>query len=506
MATNKRSHDALLRTLALPSEAYAALEKPTAQGAATRTMYADTSTLSDDSDGNENESHFVQAPLPLKSYNHLQLRAHLKTHYWLGHGRKILTAVISDPANMSKRHLFHVGPGPADDRSHYSFFQVYDVGPDGATERVDITDNQSMSENQNISQALKIWHTIRNIGQSASKKIVGRITIAREPAPILFGALHLTLHEYFDMDELFHHLVETEYSTAHMYRAFSTDEKHQKTFFFKFEYYTITGEDCKPMDWQLADTGDGPMPLSRCSAVVALMLNDDAPQRIKNMERRARSEYGWIQDLWSSWQVLQIECFPDWRATTDVFEDDHRYLNGPEAFLHALLAEFRDARKRYEEIYKHVTQLITPPLRFLFDAELRDQRLFDDESFTWTRRYFHAEQILGSVNDSIKSMIDSFEETFVDEVWGGKSKTLWPLREESPRNDVWKRRLRLLGLQFEREMKELRILQKKNNNSRHEIESLKEHLFSGSSINESRKSLELSRNIKLLTIVNIFFL
>jgi hypothetical protein len=108
-------------------------------------------------------------------------------------------------------------------------------------------------------------------------------------------------------------------------------------------------------------------------------------------------------------------------------------LNGPEAFLHALLTEYRDARKRYEEIYKRITHLITPPLGFLFNAELRDQRLFEDKTFTWTRRYFYAHQTLGNVNDSIKSMIDSFEDTFTEEVWEGKDKTLWPLFEESVR-------------------------------------------------------------------------
>lgn len=110
-------------------------------------------------------------------------------------------------------------------------------------------------------------------------------------------------------------------------------------------------------------------------------------------------------------------------------------------------------------------------------------------------------------------MIDSFEDTFTDEVWEGKSKTLWPLFEESPRNDHWKRRLRMLRLQFEREMKELRTLQRENNERRREITGLQEQLFSGTSIQESRRSVELSditvqqgRNIKLLTIVNLFFM
>lgn len=307
----QRSHDALLRTLALPSEAFAAPETPTAQRAATRddrTVFADTSTLSDDSD-EEDESYFVQKPLPSKSYDHEHLREHLKKHDWKEHGRKILAAVITDPAKLSKQpHLFHMGAGPADDRSHYSHFQVYDVGPDGNVELVDAAGDQN-----GMSKATEIWHSIRNVGQTASKTTVGRITVAREPAPILFGALHLTFHEAFDMDELFRHLVQTESSSAHMHRAFYEDPRHQKTFFFNFEYYTIIGDECKPMDWQLADNGKGTddvhIPLSRCSAVVALVLYDDAPRRIKNKGRRARTKYGWVQDLWSPWQVRRTTGF-----------------------------------------------------------------------------------------------------------------------------------------------------------------------------------------------------
>ena len=89
-------------------------------------------------------------------------------------------------------------------------------------------------------------------------------------------------------------------------------------------------------------------------------------------------------------------------------------------------------------------------------------------------------------------MIDSFEDTFTEDVWEGKSNVLWPLFEESPRNDHWKRRLRLLRLQFEREMKELRILSRENNERRSEIRNLQDQLFSGTSIQESRKSVELT--------------
>ena len=517
----QHSHDALLKSLSATNDTFKPSETLHIRRGSTRhgrdAIFADTSTLSDDSSDDEDD-YFVQGELPSHSFDHEHLREHLRSHDWTDHGRQVLASIISDPAKLSKEpHLFHMGPGPADDRSHYSHFQVYNVGPNGLPEPVEV----SAPEN-NMSKATEIWHSLRDIGKQRDQAVVGRITIAREPSPILFGALHLTLHDAFDMDELFQHLVETEASSAHMFRAFNSNPKHQRTFFFNFEYYTIIGDDCRPMEWQRADKvtseEDHHIPLSRCSAVVALVLYDDQPRRIRNKGRRAKTQFGWVHDVWSPWQVLQLECFPDWKSTPAdgrpyTFEAGHKYLNGAEAFLHALLTEYRDARKRFDEIYKRITELVTPPLGFLFSEELRQDRLFEDKDFTWTRRYFYAHQTLGNVNNSIKSMIDSFEDTFTDDIWEGESKTLWPLFEESPRNEHWKRRLRLLRLQFERQMKELRIIIAENNERRHEIETLQEQLFSGTSIQESRKSVELADvtvhqgyNIKVLTIVNLFFM
>jgi hypothetical protein len=517
----QRSHDTLLKSLSEKNDTFRTPESPRLRRASTRhgsgAVFADTSTLSDDSSDDE-EDYYVRDELPSHSFDHEHLREHLRTHSWTEHGKEILASVVSDPARLSKQpHLFHVGPGPADDRSHYSHFQVYNVGPNGLPELVEVTGPEN-----NMSKATEIWHSLRDIGKQQDQAVVGRITIAREPSPILFGALHLTLHDAFDMDELFQHLVETEASSAHMFRAFNQDHRHQRSFIFNFEYYTIIGDDCRPMQWQRADaitdSSDHHIPLSRCSAVVALALYDDKPRRVRNRGRRAKTQFGWVHDVWSPWQVLQLECFPDWKSTPAngtpyTFETGHKYLNGAEAFLHALLTEYRDARKRYDEIYKRITELVTPPLGFLFSEEQRKARLFEDKDFTWTRRYFYAHQTLGNVNNSIKSMIDAFEDCFSDDIWEGQSKTLWPLFEESPRNDHWKRRLRLLRLQFEREMKELRIIIDENNERRHEIETLQEQLFSGTSIQESRKSVELADvtvhqgyNIKVLTIVNLFFL
>lgn len=53
-----------------------------------------------------------------------------------------------------------------------------------------------------------------NSDPSSQQPIVGRITIVREPSPIIFGALHLTMNEHFDMDELFECLVKED--TSHV--------------------------------------------------------------------------------------------------------------------------------------------------------------------------------------------------------------------------------------------------------------------------------------------------
>jgi hypothetical protein len=145
----------------------------------------------------------------------------------------------------------------------------------------------------------------------------------------------------------------------------------------------------------------------------------------------------------------------------------------------------------------------------MFNGKLRDKLLFEDEEFTYSRRYFWAYQTLGMLKNGIKAIMDSYEDTFTDEVWEGKHKSLWPiLEEESPRNIYWKKRMAGLKKDFEKEMKGLEKLYEENDDLRKEIRTLRDQLFSGTSVLESRKSVELSEvtilqghNIKLLTLV-----
>jgi len=145
----------------------------------------------------------------------------------------------------------------------------------------------------------------------------------------------------------------------------------------------------------------------------------------------------------------------------------------------------------------------------MFSRVLRDKLLFEDEEFTYSRRYFWAYQTLGTMNNAIKAIIDSYESTFTSDFWEGKHKSLWPMIDSgSARNVYWKKRMLSLKKDFEKEIKGLTKLYDDNDDRRKEIRTLRDQLFSGTSVLESRKSVELSavtilqgHNIKLLTLV-----
>ncbi|KAK3711839.1 hypothetical protein LTR37_009357 [Vermiconidia calcicola] len=303
-----------------------------------------------------------------------------------------------------------------------------------------------------------------------------------------------------------------------MHRAFDDDVRRQRTFVFNFEYYTLIGKDCQPMTWQLAagqeDRKPGYIQITRCSAVVALALNGPKIKDIKNPSRRRRNEKGSVYDPFSSWQVLDLQCCPDFKASLDVHDSTKHYINGPEAFMNTLLGEFRDAHRRLSDITKRISRRVRPPLEFMFDSTIRDRLLFEDNEYSMSRQYFWSHQTLGIINESIKAMIEAYEDNFTDDVWEGRHKSLWPLLDEnSQRNNYYRKKMAALKAEFDLVLLNLRKLLDENNDRRKEIQDLREDLFTGTSIQESRKSVmatettvQQGHNIKLLTMVSIFFL
>ena len=389
------------------------------------------------------------------------------------------------------------------------------MGNDGAPLRIVHASKAPMS------RALEIWNQIKSIntGSEEQRPAVGRITIVREPSPLLFAALHYTMKDHFDMDEVFQLLVDDK-TRVLSHRPFDLDPLHRRTFVFSFEYFTIVGDECVPMKWQRAeeraDVGavEGHVPICRCGSLVALWLGGEPVSKIRNRNRRISRKVGDVYDPFSPWHVLGLQAYPDWKSSVHSHDSTKRYVNGPEAFLITLRAEFKDAQKRLMEVYNRISDLVRSPPEFMFKQSIRDRLLFEDDDFTYIRRYFWAQQSLGIMNEDINEMISAYKRTFTDDVWNGSDKIIWPGDEtQSSRYAHWRKRMAALRKDIEHEIRGLEQIDELNDDKIKEITGLRDNLFSGTSVLESRRSVQQQaiavqqgRNIKLLTLVTIFFL
>lgn len=120
------------------------------------------------------------------------------------------------------------------------------------------------------------------------------------------------------------------------------------------------------MTWQEADTELGEseihVPISRCSSVIALSLGGEPISKIRNKVRKPDRKFGDVYDPFAPWRMLSIQAYPDWRSSIDSHDSNKHYVNGPEAFLVTLLAEFKDAQKRLRDVYEGISMLVRTPV------------------------------------------------------------------------------------------------------------------------------------------------
>jgi len=76
------------------------------------------------------------------------------------------------------------------------------------------------------------------------------------------------------------------------HRNFDHDERHQKSFVFKFDCFTVVGKDLIPMAWQKTDDTekmkkrpDKLFQISRCTSVVALSYQQRHGVLAREMDR-----------------------------------------------------------------------------------------------------------------------------------------------------------------------------------------------------------------------------
>ncbi|KAH6900206.1 cora-like Mg2+ transporter protein-domain-containing protein [Thelonectria olida] len=431
-----------------------------------------------------------------------------------------------------------------------------DVDLDGPTE-VKYAGSGPYENPPIIVDAPTVWEAIRHVNPDGQS--VGRITIVQEPTPLILAALHLTMSPHFDMTELLFHLLSDEPNRgrthAFMHRAFervpsapssspyasssptvlpvdltsrappspipplptlSTANIRQRSFFFVFKYYTVVGPGLTPAPWQRFDNrpldkrlGDH-IDIAECGSILALSLGGDPTKPVRMRPRRERVREGFLFDTFGPWHLLSIQSFPDNVHTVrgDEFQAKH-FVNGPSAFLELLVAEYRDAGKRNQTLHEHITKLITPKTEFMFDPKVRDKLLFEDKHFTYIRRYFWAFNTLAVVNTGIKAMMSAYLDTFTDEFWAGDHPILWPHphhHPDSPAAAAYREHMDNLRRELDKVVRELGDVLKRNERTRKEIENLRDQLFSGSSIKESRRAIEQGDNIRILTMISMIFL
>ena len=223
--------------------------------------------------------------------------------------------------------------------------------------------------------------------------------IVQEPTALAFGSLHFVMAKYFDMDELLTHLVTSEgnsgKTTAYMNRAFPPEPLprptslsaidarpqfqaspfttvavdpyiRQRSFFFAFKYYTVVQRDNEPAPWERFDNrpadkrSQDHIDIAECSSVLALSLSGDPTQTRVRRRRGKPPKEGFVFNTFAPWQLLNIQSFPD-DEHTDRSEDEGKVLlNGPHAFLEALVVEYQDATRRNRILHDKITKLITP--------------------------------------------------------------------------------------------------------------------------------------------------
>ncbi len=424
----------------------------------------------------------------------------------------ILQEVLDSHRYQKRQSLFETDTSDDEgdhDAPHHDA-DVYEVDKDGAPRPKIREDSKKGGDHSQLWEVLR--HT--NAGKNQSQKAVGRIVVMREPTPLLCAALHYTMTPHFDMDSIFRIMIDDTINTrAYVNGHLSKDPRQQRSIVLVLKYHTLTGKGRTPAMWQNHDDDlvqtKTHVPISSCSAVVALSLAGKPARFLRSHSRKSkkRDQVSALYDPFNPWHVISLQCFPDWSSETNLHETKHHYVNGPDAFLATLLNEYRDATKRFKQLSKCVVDLATAPKEVMFNEELRDDLLFEHSDFLWSGRYFWAAQALQILAEEIQAMIATYEDTFTEEFWAGEHKTLFVgTADVSARYSNFRKKINHTHKGFEKEIRALRNVLKKCNSDQKHITRQREWLFSGTSVLESRSAPKQDYNIKLLTVVTIIFL
>lgn len=156
--TLNRAHDLLAEALTAAAGGRLPPRLPTDSDA--NTIITDVASggwsVEDESITDDDESLFVQQPLPQEEYTHEGLRKHIKLHRWTQSGRAILGNLLNNNKFLGQDCLFPVRLGSVEDRSHLSHYSIFDVGNDGSP-----LQRRNASDSRPCSRAMAIWRNLK---------------------------------------------------------------------------------------------------------------------------------------------------------------------------------------------------------------------------------------------------------------------------------------------------------------------------------------------------------
>lgn len=186
--------------------------------------------------------------------------------------------------------------------------------------------------------------------------------ILHRPSATSFASIHLTMGQYFNMEEVFSHLIPIDVNnkkvSSYVQKASRPRPFHQSTFCFVFKYYTIADQSLTPLSWQRSckttDEASADQTLahhinvSECTSIVALAF-----------ERQGLSRDKQNVALQNPFQILNIQCFPDKIRSESKF-DSQLCCSGPHALLRCLAMEYKHAVTRFTKLNEQIAELVLP--------------------------------------------------------------------------------------------------------------------------------------------------
>ncbi|KAF2492963.1 hypothetical protein BU16DRAFT_564265 [Lophium mytilinum] len=217
------------------------------------------------------------------------------------------------------------------------------------------------------------------------------------------------------------------------------------------------------------------------------------------------------------WSILVVPAVPHLRLWREHrLETDVRLANASEAWIWVIAAEHKYVYDHMMSLFQKISAKVSPPRDFMFNLDYIEELLFDDENYTKSELYFWAHQSLEMIQGTLKEIIEQWD-------MYSSNTDLFDFRKESQRSEKAKHyaaRMEQVSKGMEDLIKKFRGLIEDCKSKQKAIAALRDGLFNGSAVLESRNSsksadqslkqsqiaIAQGENIKILTLVSIFFL